>query len=170
MNLGTRIQNAIVALKLVLTGRDCRCALRVTSVQGWQGGAVEGRSSAALPENFGALMICLVRCRGSRSATRDSTRQSMLRAKLGMLRERCPARDVARNASGHGDLFDLNVIFVYAPPPQLITNVEDIASVVGNYLGGVWLERLVRARSLWRWSPASLQCCLLERARLSKDG
>ncbi|OYW15112.1 MAG: hypothetical protein B7Z55_15260, partial [Planctomycetales bacterium 12-60-4] len=144
VNIGTRIQNTIVAIKLLLLAAIIVFAFTVTSSTGWQGEALPGRDPGWLPESLSAWTVLLgsmswvalsytgfnaaIYVAGQAKDAAKTVPRAMLRATLVVT----------------GIYLLLNAVFVYAPAPELIANQEEVAAIVANVIGGARFERLVR--------------------------
>ena len=144
VNIGARIQNAIVAMKLLLLAMIILFAFTVASSTGWKGDTLPGRDPGWLPENLSAWTVLL----GSMSWVALS--YTGFNAAVYVAGE---AKDAAKNvprAMLRGTLVVtviyllLNAVFVYAPAPELIAGKEEVAAIVGRDIGGASFERLVR--------------------------
>ncbi len=144
VSIGARIQNAIVAIKVLLLAVIIVVAYSVASYSGWRGGPLTSQDPNWLPGTFDAWIVLLgsmswvaLSYTGFNAAVyvageaRDAARtvpQAMLRATLVVT----------------AIYLLLNGVFVYAPVPELVANQEDVAAIVANFIGGDMFERLVR--------------------------
>ena len=144
VTIGARIQNAIVAVKLLLLVVIIVIAFMVASTTGWHGDVLPGRDSGWLPENFSAWTVLLgsmswvaLSYTGFNAAVyvageaKDATRtvpRAMLRATLVVMLL----------------YLLLNAVFVYAPAPQLIAGEKEVAALVARAIGGAPFEKLTR--------------------------
>ena len=144
VNIGARIQNAIVAIKLLLLAVIIVFAFKVAVSTGWHGEALPGRDPAWLPESFSAWTVLL----GSMSWVALS--YTGFNAAVYVAGQ---AKDAAKNvprAMLYATLVVtviyllLNAVFVYFPAPELISGQEEVAAIVGQAIGGPWFERLIR--------------------------
>ena len=144
VTFGARIQNAIVAIKLLLLVVIIVFAFTVASTTGWQGEVLPGRDPGWIPESFSAWTVLLgsmswvalsytgfnaaVYVAGEAKDAAKSVPRAMLRATLVVTLI----------------YLLLNAAFVYAPAPDLIAGQEEVAAIVGRAVGGPSFERLVR--------------------------
>lgn len=144
VNIGAKIQNTIVAIKILLLAIIIVVAFAVASSTGWQGNVLSDRNSNLWPEDFSAWTVLL----GSMSWVALS--YTGFNAAVYVAGQ---AKDAAVNvprAMLRATLVVtliyllLNAVFVYAPPPELIAGQEDVAAIVGRYIGGAAFESLVR--------------------------
>ncbi len=144
VTIGARIQNAIVAIKLLLLAVIIVFAFTVASSTGWQGTVLPGRDPGWLPESISAWTVLL----GSMSWVALS--YTGFNAAIYVAGE---AKDAAKNvpramlcATLVVTLIYLllNAVFVYAPAPDLIANEKEVAAIVGRAIGGASFEKLVR--------------------------
>jgi APA family basic amino acid/polyamine antiporter len=144
VTFGTRIQNAIVAIKLMLLAVIIVFAFSAPLATGWQGDALAGRDPGWIPENLSAWTVLL----GSMSWVALS--YTGFNAAIYVAGQ---AKDAAKNVPRAMLCATLvvtciylllNAVFVYAPAPELIAGKEEVAAIVGRVIGGESFERLVR--------------------------
>ncbi len=144
VNIGARIQNAIVAIKLLLLAVIILFAFVVTSSNGWQGDVLPERDPAWLPESLSAWTVLL----GSMSWVALS--YTGFNAAVYVAGQ---AKDAATSVPRAMLLATLvvtliylllNAVFVYAPAPGLIAGQQEVAAIVGRVIGGAPFESLIR--------------------------
>ncbi|MDX1930889.1 MAG: amino acid permease [Pirellulaceae bacterium] len=144
VNIGARIQNAIVALKLVLLAAIIVFAFSVVSSTGWQGEALPGRDASWWPESFSAWTVLLgsmswvaLSYTGFNAAVyvAGQAQDAAINVPRAMLRATIVVTII---------YLLLNAVFVYAPAPGLIAGQEEVAAIVGRAIGGAWFESLIR--------------------------
>ncbi len=144
VTIGARIQNTIVAVKLLLLAVIIVFAFSVCGSNGWQGTALSNRDPGFLPENLAAWTVLL----GSMSWVALS--YTGFNAAVYVAGEAKDASTTVPRAMLLATLLVtliyllLNAVFVYAPTPDLIANQEEVAAIVGRAIGGESFERLIR--------------------------
>ncbi len=144
VTIGARVQNTIVAIKVVLLAVIIVTAFVVIGSSGWQGGALPNRDPSWLPADIGGWTVLL----GSMSWVALS--YTGFNAAIYVAGEARNASTAVPRAMLWATVFvtviylSLNFVFVYAPQPQLIENQKDVAAVVAQLIGGDNFERLVR--------------------------
>lgn len=144
VSLGTGLQNAIVAAKLVLLAVIIGWAFLFTSHDVWQGAALAGHQQSWCPEDLSAWTVLV----GSMSWIALS--YTGFNAAIYVAGQ---ARDARRNvprAMLWGTIVVtivyllLNYVFVYAPTPESITGQTNVAAIAAAAVGGDSLTWLVR--------------------------
>ncbi len=144
VTIGARIQNSIVAVKLVLLAVIIAVAFSVTGSNGWHGGPLPDQDPDWWPGTLPAWIVLL----GSMSWVALS--YTGFNAAVYVAGEARDAATTVPRAMLRATLVVtiiyllLNAVFVYAPAPELIANQEDVAAIVAKLIGGTAFERLVR--------------------------
>lgn len=144
MSLGTGLQNAIVAAKLLLLAVIIGWAFLFTSTDVWQGTALPGHSPFWWPEDLSAWTVLV----GSMSWIALS--YTGFNAAIYVAGQANDARRTVPCAMLWGTLVVtvvyllLNYVFVYAPAPDAIANQTNVASIAAEAVGGSTLALLVR--------------------------
>lgn len=144
VSLGTGLQNAIVAAKLLLLAVIIGWAFLISSPAAWQGTALPGRNAHWLPEDLSAWRVLVgsmswialsytgfnaaIYVAGQARDSRRNVPRSMLWATLAVT----------------VIYLLLNYVFVYAPAPESIANQQNVASIAAQAVGGHSLAWLVR--------------------------
>lgn len=144
LKVGVTIQNAVVAIKLVLLVVILVVAFLFTSKAEWQGAALPGRESSMLPNNwsnwvtlFGSMSWVALSYTGFNAAiyVAGEAREA---AKL------VPRAMLLATVLVTVLYLLLNYVFVFAPAPQSIENQKLVAGIAASSVGGAKLEFLVR--------------------------
>ncbi len=144
VSLGTGLQNAIVAAKLLLLAVIIGWAFLFSSPDAWQGAALPDRHAHWLPEDLSAWRVLV----GSMSWIALS--YTGFNAAIYVAGQ---ARDSRRNVPRSmlwatlvvtAIYLLLNYVFVYAPAPESIANQQNVASIAAAAVGGHSLSWLVR--------------------------
>ncbi|MEO8272118.1 MAG: APC family permease, partial [Aureliella sp.] len=144
MSLGTGLQNAIVAAKLLLLAVIIGWAFLFTSADVWQGGVLPGHSPAWWPEDLSAWTVLV----GSMSWIALS--YTGFNAAIYVAGQARDPRRTVPLAMLCGTVVVtivyllLNYVFVYAPSPESIANQTNVASIAAEAVGGSELAWLVR--------------------------
>jgi len=144
VTIGARIQNSIVAIKLVLLAVIIAIAFSVTSTNGWRGGPLPDQDPSWLPTSLQAWIVLL----GSMSWVALS--YTGFNAAVYVAGEARDAAKTVPRAMLRATIVVtviyllLNSVFVYAPAPELIANQEVVAAIVAKLIGGNAFESLVR--------------------------
>lgn len=144
VSLGTGLQNAIVAAKVLLLAVIIGWAFLISSPDAWQGAALPDRNSHWLPEDLSAWRVLVgsmswialsytgfnaaIYVAGQARDSRRNVPRSMLWATLAVT----------------VIYLLLNYVFVYAPAPESIAMQKNVASIAAEAVGGHSLAWLVR--------------------------
>jgi amino acid transporter len=144
VNIGARIQNAIVALKLLLLAVIIVFAFVVVSSTGWHGEALAGRDPNWWPEDFSAWTILLGSMSWVALSYTGFNAAVYVAGQAKNAAVNVPRAMLSATVVVTIIYLLLNAVFVYATAPELIALQEDVAAVVGRAIGGAWFERLIR--------------------------
>ncbi len=143
VSIGARVQNTIVAIKLLLLVAIILLAFTIRTE--WQGGeALANRDAGWWPQSLDAWTVLLgsmswvaLSYTGFNAAVyvAGEAKDSQQTVPRAMLLATCLVTVL---------YLLLNYIFVYAVDPQLIENQERVASIVGREIGGPSFENLIR--------------------------
>ncbi|MEM7475432.1 MAG: APC family permease [Planctomycetota bacterium] len=144
LTLGKAAQNLIVGLKLILLAITILWAFFFTSSELWVGTALTDRDPSWCPSGFGewstfvASMSWIalsytgfnaaIYVAGESKNSRTLVPRSMLLATLFVT----------------GIYWLLNIVYVYAPPPESISLQPDVAAIATEHIGGTSLSNLIR--------------------------
>ncbi len=144
VSLGTGLQNAIVAAKLLLLAIIIVWAFAFTAPEVWQGEALPDQSSAWWPEDWNAWTVLV----GSMSWVALSyTGFNAAIYVAGQARQpqrTVPLSMIVATIAVTVIYLLLNYVFVYAPAPEAIVNQNNVASIAAEAVGGAGLSWLVR--------------------------
>ncbi len=141
VQLGARVQDAAVAIKLFLLAGFLGIALVTLPSGNWSGAPL-----AAGPAGAWAVIVAF-----AGSLVWISLSYSGFNAAVYVAEEAEDARRIVPTALWRGTLIVvgvyllLNAVFVFGPPPGRVAGVPDVAAVAAQWLAGDAVETLVRA-------------------------
>ncbi len=144
LQLGTGLQNAIVAAKLLLLVVFIAWAFLFTRDALWQGGALTDRNADWWPENFSAWTELVGSMSWIALSYTGFNAAIYVAGQSHNARRNVPRAMFVATVVVTVLYLLLNVIFVYGPRPESIANQKEVAAIAAVAIGGQKLSWLVR--------------------------